>query len=245
MSVESVAGTLRNELRRPRALRGIFVKLPDPAVVEIAAVTQHFIVVDLEHSSLTEGDAIALVRHASALRFPALVRVATSERERINRLLEAGATGIQLSSVESGEDLAKLSSAMRYAPEGTRSISLAHRAARYGAADLGSYVAESAADPPIVVAQLETDLSDELLRDVLDQRPDVGFIGPTDLLVSVGLDRGLLRERLMGYADAITSAGIALGGFRLSDDRVRFDVHHSDLQLLSSGLARTVPQQVG
>ena len=90
--------SLRERLREA-SLLGTFVKLPALEAIEICAQTLDFAVVDLEHSQLTEDDALRLVRHAWALGFPALVRLPEVDRGLVNRLLEAGAAGIQLSSV--------------------------------------------------------------------------------------------------------------------------------------------------
>ncbi len=64
-----VTTALRARLRAALAdgsrLHGTFVKLPAPDVVELCGLAYcDFVVVDLEHSVLTEADAIGLVRHA-------------------------------------------------------------------------------------------------------------------------------------------------------------------------------------
>src|SRR2546421_12250572 len=84
--------SLRGRLAQER-LVGTFVKLPALDSIEIVAAALDFAVVDLEHSQLAEGDALRLLRHAAALGFPALVRVAAADRGLVNRLLEAGAGG--------------------------------------------------------------------------------------------------------------------------------------------------------
>src|SRR5919202_336927 len=127
--------SLRERLREGR-LVGTFVKLPALESIEIVAAELDFAVVDLEHSQLDEGDALRLVRHARALAFPAVVRVPELDRGLVNRLLEAGAAGIQLSSVRRRADVDELRAAMLYAPEGTRSLSLAHPLAGVGSLPL-------------------------------------------------------------------------------------------------------------
>src|SRR3954470_9020849 len=97
-----------------RRLVGTFVKLPALESVEIAAAELDFAVVDLEHSQLSEADALRLVHHAWALGFPALVRVHELDRALVNRALEAGAAGIQLSSVRSVAEVIALRDACLY-----------------------------------------------------------------------------------------------------------------------------------
>src|SRR3982751_1654746 len=115
---------------------GTFVKLPALESIELCAAHLDFCVVDYEHSQLAEGDVLRLVRHAAALGSAAVVRIPEVDRGLVNRLLEAGAAGIQLSSVRRVDDVRALRDATRYAPEGTRSVSLAHPTAAYGAQPL-------------------------------------------------------------------------------------------------------------
>src|SRR5437763_15265650 len=78
---------------------GTFVKLPALESIDLCAASLDFCVVDYEHSQLAEGDVLRLVRHAAALGFPAVVRIPEVDGGLVNRLLEAGAAGLQLSRV--------------------------------------------------------------------------------------------------------------------------------------------------
>jgi 4-hydroxy-2-oxoheptanedioate aldolase len=220
---------------RDRRLAGSFVKLPALEVIEIAAAELDFAVVDLEHSQLAEADALRLVRHAWALGFPAIVRLHALDRALVNRLLEAGAAGIQLSSVRSAREVAALRDACLYAPAGTRSISLAHPLARYGATPLRDYLAEQ--EPPLVVAQLETATTDDPLETILAAGVDVAFVGITDLSVDLGLDAERVEARVAEIAAAASAADVVLGGFG-ADERWRYAVASSDLALLQEAYAR-------
>jgi 2-keto-3-deoxy-L-rhamnonate aldolase RhmA len=219
--------------------RGLFVKLPSTEVIDLIAAAQvDFAVVDLEHSQLSEADARRLVRHAAAVGLPALVRIPEVDRGTVNRLLEAGAAGIQLSTVRRAAQVRALREATRYAPDGSRSISLAHSQAGYGATPLKDYLAGRAQQPPLVVAQIETAQTDDPLAEVLAAGPDVAFIGIVDLTVDLELDRARVRARVDEIAEAAATAGVALGAFNLDDHpRVVYDVVSTDLGLLRQALA--------
>ena len=218
-----------------RRIAGTFVKLPALEVIEIAAAELDFAVIDLEHSQLADADALRLVRHAWALGFPAIVRLQGLDRALVNRLLEAGAAGIQLSSVRRAADIAALRAACLYAPDGTRSISLAHPLARYGATSLPDYLAEQEA--PLVVAQIESAATDDSLDAIFAAGVDVAFVGVTDLAVDLGLDSERIAARVAEIAAAAAAAGVALGGFG-DDERWRYAVPSSDLALLREAYAR-------
>lgn len=228
--------TLRRRLAQGRVV-GTFLKLPAIEAIEMAAETLDFAVVDLEHSQLDELEARRLVRHAYALGFPAVVRLPLPDRDRVNRVLEAGAAGIQLSTVRSAATVRELRSAMRYGPAGTRSISLGQGPARYGETPLREFLDEQ--EPgPLLIAQIETAATDDPLAEISAAGPDVLFVGPLDLEVDVGFDRDRLRRRTDEIERAAAGAGVALGGAGIGRDAVTYDVIGSDVGALRGAFAQ-------
>jgi 4-hydroxy-2-oxoheptanedioate aldolase len=236
---------LRAALTAGRPAVGTFVKLASPDVVELAAAAGFaFVVVDLEHSTLTEQSAVDLVRHADACGLPALVRVPEVDAAAVNRLLESGAAGIQLSMLTSVAQAEALVAATRFAPAGRRSVSLANRAARFGAVPLAGLLHGEQDEPPVLVGQIETARTDPLPD--LVAALDVCFVGSTDLAVDLGLptDPGVLRAAVDRVRDAARSAGVAFGGWApargaaadLGLGDADYLVVGSDLQMLAAGL---------
>jgi 4-hydroxy-2-oxoheptanedioate aldolase len=239
------AARLRQRLREGGRLVGTFLKMPALESVDISASAGFdMVVIDGEHAQLDEGEVRLLVRHAAALGLPALVRIPALDAGAVNRLLEAGAVGIQLSSLRSCAQRDALLRATRYAPDGTRSVSLAHPRADYGAVPLAAYLAREK-EGPLLVGQIETATTDDPLAEVLAGL-DVAFIGTTDLSVDLGRPGQLGDERVAArvaeIADAATAAGVALGAWTPSVEAlaglgrpVRFALVGSDMQLLRSG----------
>lgn len=225
--------SLRERLTAAR-LVGTFVKLPALESIDLCAASLDFAVVDYEHSQLSEHDVLRLVRHATAVGFPVVVRVPEVDRGLVNRLLEAGAAGLQLSSVRTVAEVQALRSATLYAPAGTRSISLAHPGAGYGAIGVRDYVAGAKA--PLVVVQLETRDTDDSLEEICRAGADVIFLGLTDLLVDCALDDAAAAARADEIAAAAAQAGTALGGFG-REERFRYAVVSSDVALLREAVA--------
>lgn len=213
---------------------GTFVKLEALETIDIVAGAGFdFVVVDLEHSQLSEGAALRLVRHAHALGFPALVRIPACDSGLVNRLLEAGASGIQLSSVRRAAQVEDLVAASRYPPSGTRSVSLAHPLAGYGAIALKDVVA---ADPPLLVGQIESGDTDDPLDEIAGAGLDVLFIGLTDLLVDLGFDEERLNARVEEISKAAAATGVVLGAFASDPSGIlegaRYVALSSDVALL-------------
>jgi 4-hydroxy-2-oxoheptanedioate aldolase len=243
--VHELRRKLRADLAAGRGLVGTFVKLANPDVVELAAQASFdFVVVDLEHSALTESDAIALVRHADASGIAALVRVPVVDAPMIARLLENGAAGIQLSMLRTAEQARSLRAATRFAPDGERSVSLANRVAGFGAVQLSEFLRTESGSAPVLVGQIETAI-DEPWPDVVDGL-DVVFVGTTDLAVSLGYPAGdeRLRSAVRAVSDAAADAGLAFGGWSPTRDAAAANglgdagylIVGSDLQILAAGL---------
>lgn len=235
---KSNGAALRDRLRMER-LVGIFVKFPALESIEIlAGVGFDFAIVDLEHSQLGDEEARRLARYAFALGFPAIVRVPRVDPGQVNRLLEAGAAGIQLSTVRRAEQVRELADATRYPPSGRRSVSLAHPAAAYGSIPLDAAVTQP---PPLLVGQIETTETDDPLETVLGAGLDVAFIGSTDLLVDLRFDRQAHRDRVTEIAQAARNAGVTLGQFAANPDDVlpeaRYIALSTDVSLLRQAAA--------
>jgi 4-hydroxy-2-oxoheptanedioate aldolase len=249
-------GELRERLRGgarilPRdaggAVLGTFVKLAAADVLELCqAAGFDFVVVDLEHSTLTEAEVIALVRHADLLGLPALVRIPAVDAALINRLLENGATGIQLSMLQTAAQTAALIAATRFAPAGSRSISLANRVAGYGRTPLPDFLEAERLCPPVLVGQIESQVA-EPLSEVLAGL-DVAFVGTTDLAVGLGTIPGdpALAPVLADIAQAAAATGAVFGGWAPTRaaaaglTQAGYLVVGSDLQTLATGLRSAV-----
>jgi 4-hydroxy-2-oxoheptanedioate aldolase len=233
--------TLRQRMAQGRIV-GTFLKLPALETIELAAQQLDFAVVDLEHSQLDELEARRLVRHGAAIGLPVVVRLPLPDRDRVNRILEAGAAGIQIPTVRRAATIEDLRDAMRYAPHGSRSISLGQAPAGYGAIALADFL-EAQGEGPLLVAQIETASTDDDLDRIAAARPDVLFAGPLDLAVDLGLDDGRVQRRIDEIAKAAERAGIVLGGAGVERDAVRYDVAGSDIALLRDGLAHAARER--
>src|ERR1051326_3973164 len=134
---------LRDKIKS-RAVLGTFVKLGRREVIEILALAGlDFAICDLEHSQITEAEAGHMVASGKSCGLPVIVRVAHFDPGEINRLLEAGAAGIQLPQVHTRDQVVAFRAACKYPPEGARSVSLAQPAAGYGSEPLAEYMGRS------------------------------------------------------------------------------------------------------
>ncbi len=212
-NMASVAAQLRSKMNT-RSVLGTFVKLGRREVIEILALAGlDFAICDLEHSQVTEAEAGHMIAAGQSCGFPIIVRVAHFDPGIINRLLEAGAAGIQLPQVQTREQVAAFRAACKYPPEGSRSVSLAQPAAGYGSEPLTEYLARSNQEV-LVVGQLETHELQQPLTTLLPGL-DVAFIGTLDLTVDMGvpgkIEDAAVQQRLREIEQAAAQVNVHLG----------------------------------
>ena len=212
-SMTSSSAQLRAKLARGAAF-GTFVKLGRREVIEIlAGAGLDFVICDLEHSQVSEQEVGTVILTGRACGLPVIVRVADFEAGLVNRLLEAGAAGIQVPQVQTRAQAAACRQACKYPPEGTRSLSLAQPAAGYGAEPLTDYIRRSNQEVQLI-GQLE---SKELERPLsgLIRELDVAFIGSLDLTIDMGvpgkLDDAAVQQRLREIEQAAAECKVPLG----------------------------------
>ncbi|WP_422933021.1 HpcH/HpaI aldolase family protein [Sinomonas sp. P47F7] len=229
-----------------RPALGTFLKIPRFEIVDLLALSGFdFAVCDYEHSQMSVREACDVVRAGRARGLPVLVRVPALDRGDINRLLEAGAVGIQLAR-GSGASAAELRKLVSYPPLGTRSVSLAQPAADYG---IGTTLAdhfERSNSSVLAVGQFETADYDDGI-DAAMSALDVAFIGPVDLSVDLGTpgqpDSDPMRAATAAIEAAAAAHGVPMGIFAGSPEAAaeaaargyRYIVAGSDLTMLATG----------
>ncbi|MBO0731801.1 MAG: hypothetical protein J2P57_21255 [Acidimicrobiaceae bacterium] len=244
--------TLLERARSTGPVWGTFVKLAGDEPIDLVADAGFdFVVVDLEHSQLGEDEARRSLRRAAAIGLPGLVRVAEVDEMFVNRALEAGAVGVQLSGVRSRTDVDALVAATQHPPAGRRSVSLAQPAAGYGGQVLTQHLDALLATPPLMVGQIESGATTDPLDRVLAGL-DVAFVGTTDLTVDMGvpgqLDHPAVVARVDEIAKAATAAGVLWGAWApglveaqaLAARGAGYVMVASDLQLLRHAMVETV-----
>lgn len=213
MSQDQGAGRLRKGLSQGR-LDGVFVKLPSLESIDCVRLAGlDFAVLDLEHSGIDERSAFDQLAYGRALGLACLVRVADVDAVFVNRLLEAGAAGIQLSDVTRRSEVEALIAATRFPPDGQRGVSTSHRVAGFGSQPVDQYVRGSEA--PFLVVQVERGATADPLDQIVDPRLDVCFIGAVDLSVELGVPGVVDAPEVSARSDEIAAAarvaGVALG----------------------------------
>lgn len=197
------------KMRKP--LPAAWLGLGSSLVVEtVADAGWPAVVIDQQHGAGGATELLACLTAARAAHVPALVRVAHLDTGLIGRALDAGAQGVIVPMIDTGEDAARLVQAAKFPPMGGRSFG------PYRAKLLidGDYV-EAANDWTIACAQIETRRAVENVDAICAvEGLDMICLGPNDLALS--LSNGRHRDiRAKEAIDAIahvharaTAAGV-------------------------------------
>ena len=164
---------------------GSWITLNNPSIAEIMADSGFdWLCIDLEHSVIDYTGAQLLIMAIQSKGLKAFVRVGENNQRIIKRVLDAGADGIIVPSVNSEEDALKAVRAVKYPPNGARGVGLA-RAQGYGF-NFEEY-RDVKAKEITLIAQIEhINAINELDAIIQVEGIDGTFIGPYDLSGSMG-----------------------------------------------------------
>ena len=164
---------------------GSWITLFHPSIAEVMADAGFdWLCVDMEHSVIELNHAQMLIAAIQSKGLEAYVRVGENNARIIKRVLDAGADGIIVPSVNSARDAKKAILATYYPPLGKRGVGLA-RAQGYGF-DFENY-REGKAKRIKLIAQIEHINAIEELHEIITLDEINGtLIGPYDLSGSMG-----------------------------------------------------------
>lgn len=164
---------------------GTWLSLGHCSIAEILADAGFdWLVVDLEHSAITIGEAEALIRVVDLKGKTPLVRLTENDCAQIKRVMDAGAGGVIVPMVRTRDQAESAVSAVKYPPAGKRGVGLG-RAQAFGPGfdEYASTVNASS----VVIAQIEHHEGVSRLEEILAvEGIDGTIIGPYDLSASVG-----------------------------------------------------------
>lgn len=201
---------LKAKLKGGQLCLGTWITLGHSAIAEIFAKAGFdWVVVDLEHSTISIEQAGELIRTVDLAGVSPLVRLTSNDINQIKRVMDAGAHGIVVPSVSSPRDAEAAVAATRYAPTGRRGVGLA-RAQRFGPGFKEYF--EWQKDGPVVIVQIEHQSALDHLEEIFAVTGVDGFIiGPYDLSCSMGMPGEFERPEFVAAMQHILKAGLKAG----------------------------------
>lgn len=197
---------LKAKLEKKEISLGSWLTIPHQAVIEILSTAGfEWLVIDMEHSSISIETTMNLIGHIQGNGMQALVRVSKNEEVIIKQVLDAGADGIIVPMIKNPEEAKEAVNYAKYPPLGKRGVGL-NRAQKYGIA-FDSY--KQWVDKEItVIAQIEHIKAVHNLGKILDTEGiDAIIVGPYDLSASMGYPGDYNRDdvrKALSNIDIIT-----------------------------------------
>jgi 2-dehydro-3-deoxyglucarate aldolase len=201
---------LKEKLRQNKLTLGSWITLGHSSIAEIMALAGYdWLVVDLEHTTISIEQAGDLIRIIDLCGVAPLVRLTSNNPDQIKRVMDAGAHGIVVPMVTTVDDAVQAVSATRYGPTGTRGVGLA-RAQKYGPG-FGQYLKWQKNDAVVIVQIEHKDAIPNLEKIFSVEGVDGFIIGPYDLSCSMGIPGEFDRPEFKAAMNQILETGLKMG----------------------------------
>ena len=207
---------LKKALQDGKIIFGPFLKITDPAVVEIMGFAGFdFVIIDEEHGPISVENAQNMIRAAESVNITPVIRVGNNDEALILRALDIGAQGIEIPQINTKSDAMRAVKSVKYSPQGERGVCRYVRAANYSSMDKFKYF-KYANEETMIIAHIEgvegINNLDEIL---LVPGIDVIFVGPYDLSQSLGIpgevNHPLVTKKMQEVVSKCKENKIAMG----------------------------------
>ena len=212
-------------LRSGQPLRGIFNGLPSAAIVEMCAYAGFdFIVIDNEHGSADFETTENMLRAARASGIVPVVRCLEAD---ISRVLDMGASAVQIPMVNTARHAAELARQVRYPAQGRRGSAFSSRAAGYGAFGGDAHTERSNAGIALIVMVETPEGVENAAAIAAVEGVDAVFVGPNDLSHTMGFGSNSAAPEVQAAIEralrAVAAAGKCAGVLALTpEDEQRY-----------------------
>jgi len=206
---------IKDRIRSGDAVHGCFINLGSQVSAEIIGQAGFdWVLVDLEHGA---GNDTVMYQQLQALahtQAAAIVRTDELSRPKVQRILDAGATGVMFPQIQNPADAALGISMMYYSPKGIRGMAKMVRATGFGK-NVTDYITNLEKNL-VGIIQVETVNALKEIDGIVSLADvDVVFVGPTDLSQALGVlgqfDHPIYQEAIKNVAQAAKKYGKVTG----------------------------------
>jgi 2-dehydro-3-deoxyglucarate aldolase len=198
MEISLTRQALKSKFQNRSTLFAGWTSIAHPQVTEMLIRSGvDWLGIDIEHSTISQEQSQRIIAACHAEGVSCLPRIATHNPEAIKRLLDSGADGVIVPTVETVEQVKNIIEWIKFPPLGKRGFGVA-RAQGYGH-DFEKYTAEWNKSSVLVI-QIETIFAVEHLEELLEfEEVDGVMVGPYDLSGSLGVP-GQINHDLVNNA---------------------------------------------
>jgi len=189
-----------------------------------------FVYLEYEHSFYSANDLHDFLLMCKTVDLPLVVKTPYLDRGAITKLLDAGATGIQLPMTETEEQIRTLHDYVKFPPEGKRAAGHDFTNTGYGDVEDYSEALKGSNRNTLVIAHVETAKSVENIDSILGSGcADIMFIGAFDLSVSLGhpakMDHPEVQKAIRILRDSALRHNVAAGLYVPTAEKAEYWLH--------------------
>ena len=208
-----------------------------PAYIRMAANAGYDCIwLDGEHRCFTDREIQSMLAYFHLFDVDCMFRPPTTEKTRLYRYLEDGASGLMIPHVSTPEKARMLADAVKFPPVGHRGLDAAGLDADFYVSG-GETYADDANRETFLVVQIETPLALENLDAIASvEGVDGLFIGPGDLALRIDrLKPGFTLDEAIGKAAEVAGErGVAWGCPAAGPDHVK-ELYDMGARLIAYG----------
>ncbi len=238
---------MKRKLLTGKPAFGVSVMIPSPHIVDIVGrLGFDWVLIDCEHGSISIESAELMAMAAETAGVTPIARPPVNSFEAIGQLMDRGMMGVQVPHVNTAADARGAVQAVKYHPDGGRSLAAGVRSSSYGLGMSMSDYAQASNAETLVCVQIEDAEAVNNVDEIVEvEGVDVFFVGPSDLSQSLGypgrLDAQPVRAAMDHVFGVVSAAGKISGSAgnadatrRYLDQRVSYLYTHLTT-LLASG----------
>ena len=193
---------------------GLWISLCSPFAAEVTAHAGFdWALVDMEHSPNDYFSVLGQLQAFAASGTTAIVRPEWNDPVMVKRLMDLGVPGLLFPMIQTAKEAERAVASTRYPPHGTRGVSGATRANKFGR--VTDYLDRVEAELTVIL-QIET-------QSAIDQAAEIAavdgvsgiFFGPADIAADMGLVGQPLHDdvwaRIRPAAQALMDQGMPVG----------------------------------
>jgi 4-hydroxy-2-oxoheptanedioate aldolase len=216
---------LRKKIYRAGSVIGTWSSISSPNVISVLGATDlDFVVIDMEHASMSFETVENMVRAAEASDIAPIIRVSSNDEQIILKALETGVRSIMVPHIETPEGAKKVVESCKYYPEGKRGLSPYTRLHNFTHTDIeGSLQSEN--KETLVGILVEGKIGLGNLKDIVKVKGvDLIYLGLFDICQSMGLpgqlDHPLVLKEIRRCCELIQDSGVIAGCMTTSVDNI-------------------------
>jgi len=220
--------TIKHRILSGEGVYGCWINMGSLVSTEIVGRAGFdWVLLDLEHGAGNDNIMYQQLQVLESTGVTPIVRTDELARNKVQRILDAGAGGIMFPQLQKAEEAVLAASLMYYPPKGVRGMAKSVRAHGYGRSS-GDYI-QNLEKNLISVIQIETIQAVQNI-DAIAATPgvDVLFVGPSDLSLAYGifgqLDHPLYQQAIRDVASAANKHGKMAGA--LLQDPEEHDMYY-------------------